>query len=250
MLFGSLNAQAGQYHSNLSTPDGRGPFPVVILSHGRGGMKPAYDSWAEKIVSWGFAALVVDHYFNREFGFGKGYPRPFEAVDIRKEDLVSALKEIKSNKKLDISRITLAGWSAGAGLVLSGIIDDGPRKKAGLEIPIKAAVLFYPHSWACSPRSNYPDGSANSHLLILYGSNDGGLTCWKDRAIQLKSKMHSHIFKIYEGAYHIFDFSHASNKKCRTIRGRTPYELCLLYHEEAHQKSIADLKAFLMKYAR
>jgi dienelactone hydrolase len=98
--------------------------------------------------------------------------------------------------------------------------------------------------------ANYPDGLVNAHLLILYGSNDGGLTCWKDRAWKIKKGQYAQIFKIYEGAHHLFDFPNATNKKCRTIRGRPSYELCLLYDEEAHQKSIADLKAFLMKYAR
>ena len=50
------------YTAHLTLPEGSGPFPVVVLSHGRGGAKGSYYNWGRQMTEWGFAAIAMDHY--------------------------------------------------------------------------------------------------------------------------------------------------------------------------------------------
>ena len=231
----------------IEFPQGSGPFPVVILSPGGGGLAPFYFTWASKFVNWGFATIVLDHYSLRMVLPGPQTSAP-KSTPWRRADLISILKIVKSNKKFDSSRIILAGWSAGAGLVLPGILGDDARKQAELEEPIKAAILIYPFSYACVSSSGLKSEPVNLPVLILYGSKDGGLSCWKKKFPELKSSDQPQILKIYEGAYHTFDNPYVKNKRCRRIRQYGGYDLCFLYNKKTHQESIRDIKAFLMKY--
>src|ERR1700689_4665123 len=46
----------------LSLPDGKGPFPAVIVLHGCDGIRAQETGWASRLNSWGYAALVVDSF--------------------------------------------------------------------------------------------------------------------------------------------------------------------------------------------
>ena len=50
------------YKADFYYPNGSGPFPVVILSHGAGGPSIAYQKKAEAMARNGRAAVVLDHY--------------------------------------------------------------------------------------------------------------------------------------------------------------------------------------------
>src|SRR6185312_14317197 len=44
----------------LVKPDGRGPFPAVVILHGCSGFSSVYAITAERLKSWGYVALAVD----------------------------------------------------------------------------------------------------------------------------------------------------------------------------------------------
>src|SRR5580658_8394679 len=52
----------GPLNAVLVTPDGPGPFPVVILLHGCSGVRPIQLQWADRLRSWGYAALILDSF--------------------------------------------------------------------------------------------------------------------------------------------------------------------------------------------
>jgi hypothetical protein len=44
----------------LSLPDGKGPFPAIVILHGCDGIRARETGWASRLNHWGYAALIVD----------------------------------------------------------------------------------------------------------------------------------------------------------------------------------------------
>ncbi len=251
----SYNIRAEEtYKRIINVPQGSGPFPVIIYSHGSGGLGSAPDTWKQVLVDSGFATIFIDHYTPR--GFDRSPPgRSGYRLNLkwRKEDLVSALKEVKADSRLDSSRITLVGASAGGNLPLIGVLNDDVREEAGLSDSIKAAILFYPSIWACVPRMSSEFFEINPielPVLYLVGSEDTLMrACWDDLLSDIKSSDHPQIIKVYEGAKHAFDVAKRP-RPCRTIRYKGIHELCSEFDEKTFQKSVIDVREFLSKYAK
>ena len=248
IVFGApYNIRAEEtYKRIIELPQGSGPFPVVIYSHGSGGIGNYPATWKRVLVNSGFATIFIDHYTPR------GYDRSPVGrsggklnLKWRKEDLVSALKEVKADRRLDSTRITLAGASAGGNLPLIGVLNDDVRKEAGLSHSIKAAILFYPSIWACVPRMSskfFEIKPIELPVLYLVGSEDSLIrACWDDLLSDIKSPHHPQIMKIYEGAKHAFDVAKRP-RPCRTIRYKGKHDLCSEFDVNAFQKSILDVK--------
>jgi len=253
--FAPYNIQAEEtYKRNIDVPQGAGPFPVIIYSHGSGGLGNAPDTWKNIFLDSGFATIFIDHYTPRGYDKSpKGRSRWPLNLKWRKEDLVSALKEVKADSRLDSSRITLAGGSAGANLPLIGVLNDDVREGAGLSDSIKAAILLYPSIAACVPRISsdfFEIKPIELPLLYLVGSEDPLIrACWDDMLSDIKSSDHPQIIKIYQGAKHAFDVA-KSPRPCRTYRFRGSHEMCSVYDEKSFQKSVIDVKNFLSEYAK
>ena len=251
-VLNDISSNKGNYTAHLTLPRGSPPFPVVVLSHGRGGAKGYYYNWGKLITEWGFAAIAMDHYTPR--GHGRRMPHGImgtnESFDARRDDLISILKVIKKDKRLDNTRVTLAGWSRGAGFVGHGIFDRETGVEANFEHHIKAAILFYP---ATRVFFNNFNERFNLPVILLTGNKDFiWVHGWADMWKNYKSQCHPLILKLYEGAMHVFDSPYFLVKKCRLVRwGPTDYyPLCKFYDEDTHKQSIQHLKAFLMKYAK
>jgi acetyl esterase/lipase len=113
--------------ADLRVPEGKGPFPLAVIFHGgcwkagiadRAYMAPLATRWQQK----GIATLNVDY---REVGDGGGWPGSFtDWTEV--EDL---LKDLASDKRIDMTRLTFVGHSAGAlpaQWLASGQGPDGP----------------------------------------------------------------------------------------------------------------------------
>jgi dienelactone hydrolase len=46
----------------LTKPEGKGPFPAVILLHGCLVIDQHYNVWAKRLGSWGYVALQIDSF--------------------------------------------------------------------------------------------------------------------------------------------------------------------------------------------
>jgi Dienelactone hydrolase family len=57
--FGGPNSSAP---AQLWRPAGAGPFPAVLVLHGCGGIWDNQRSWAARLASWGYAAVVLDSF--------------------------------------------------------------------------------------------------------------------------------------------------------------------------------------------
>ena len=250
ILFTPKLSVAADFTAEFNAPSGKGPFPVVIISHGSGGLTPLQTRWAEYFNSLGYATITMDHYGPRGWSRGQRPPKGREARDWRYSDLIGVLKKIKSNEKVDQKQIVLAGWSAGSAMTVWGLKKgEKIREESGIEYPFKAGILFYPWMYACNSSFN----KITFPIIHLHGSNDATFkNCWKSNIGDMKSEKFELVSKIYDGALHLFDSPFAPDR-CRRIRVSrnspySSYELCYRYDAHAHDQSKKDIKAFLARH--
>jgi predicted dienelactone hydrolase len=137
---------------------GKGPFPVIVFSHGLGGSREGYEYLGRHWASWGYVAVHVDHLGSDTAALKKGGrlirnlreavgdPRNAEArpLDVRFVlDRLEALNRGGSPlaHRLDLGRIGLAGHSFGAWTTLVVAGQDVGRSDAA-DPRIKAAVAM------------------------------------------------------------------------------------------------------------
>jgi acetyl esterase len=118
---------------DASVPEGKGPFPTVILVHGgswgRGNKRSYVTPLFEPLTKAGYAWFSIDYRQTPEFQF----PTPTD-------DVISAIEWVREHAdeyKVDTSRLVLIGESAGGQMV--GFV--GARY--GQELGIAAVVDFY-----------------------------------------------------------------------------------------------------------
>ncbi|MBS1791425.1 MAG: alpha/beta hydrolase [Acidobacteria bacterium] len=119
-------------------PDGKGPFPTVIIVHGGGfarGDKQTYvPPLFEPLSQAGFAWFTINYRMHPQFKF----PAPVE-------DIEAAIRFVKTHAKeykVDLSRVVLMGESAGGALVSF----VGVQNKSAIKLA--AVVPFYGvHDW-------------------------------------------------------------------------------------------------------
>lgn len=128
-------------------PDGKGPFPGVVLVHGGGGT--AFPEWALHWARRGYAAIAMDltgHYPKGQLSDGGPDPndstfRPFAEAEAREmwtyhavADVILAHSLLASLPEVDRNRIALTGISWGGYLTCIA---------AGIDHRFKAAVPVY-----------------------------------------------------------------------------------------------------------
>lgn len=102
---------------DLRLPAGPGPYPVAVVIHG-GCWRADYDSragiagFAEALGRRGFATWNIE--YRRVGNAGGGWPGTFEDVAAA----IDKLAEVAPRHRLDLSRVTVVGHSAGAHLAL------------------------------------------------------------------------------------------------------------------------------------
>ena len=98
----------------LVTPDGPGPFPVVILLHGCNGVRPNKPLWADRLRSWGYAALILDSFTARgSVNVCAAANQPLVTPRDRAADVLSAALYLRTLSKIDGARIAVLGDSHG-----------------------------------------------------------------------------------------------------------------------------------------
>jgi dienelactone hydrolase len=228
----------------LTKPQREGPFPAVVLLDGCGGVSEFMDSWADKLASLGYVALVLDSFGPR--GEPKGIcAKPLLIPHtVRSQDAFDAKVYLGGLPFVDRNRIAVMGFSHGGLSALCAVSDSNyaavammvkatPSRK--IEDPFRAAIAFYPYCRGKLEDSNAP-------LLIL----SGGVDDWCPPDVCQKNMPSGKaaqeiIFKVYPGATHGFDREGVDIK----VEGHR-----MLYNPEATADAIIQVKEFLAKHMK
>jgi dienelactone hydrolase len=171
-------------------PDGNGPFPVVIFSHGLGGSREAAPYLGQHWASWGFLAVFVQHPGSDESVWqgrqGADAMRALrQAANARSavaryRDIPFVLDEIERRTAAgelpaDTARMGIAGHSFGAHTVMAALGRSfGPGGRMSFDDPrLLAGVALSP-----PPANDRTDGGAiyagiAEPVLHLTGTEDG-----------------------------------------------------------------------------
>jgi dienelactone hydrolase len=145
----------------LFAPSGAGPFPAIVMLHGRAGSYSAlkrgtytaatltmrHRMWGEFWAARGYVALHVDSFGPR--GYPDGFPkhsydaRPAEVSEqfVRPLDAYGALAYLRSRPDVIADRIGLHGWSNGGMTLLSALGRNAPGAKERDPAPPNRAAL-------------------------------------------------------------------------------------------------------------
>jgi len=184
--------------ATLVLPKSKPPFPAVILMHGCGGVTVNMQVWAQRLASWGYAAMVLDSFGPRGIDNVCGHGNRFPPRE-RAKDAFAAAAWLRQRPEIDPARIGLIGFSHGGSTALAASIQ---RRVTALGVePFKAVIAYYPFCPAIALEL------AND-LQILIGSEDDWTPagrCAEWLPLYAEASGHKPLLKIYAGALHVFD---------------------------------------------
>ena len=169
------SGQGARGSYELLTPPGAGPFPAVVVMHGCDGVNENTRRGAQRLVGWGYAALIVDSFRSRGLSnvCNRGSTLP---ASVRAGDAIQAKSYLSGLPNIAKGRIGLIGFSHGGWSALAAADS------------FRAVVAYYP--W-CS-------GSVPSNTLVLIGSADDWTPSQRCHGTAAN-------LKVYSGATHAFD---------------------------------------------
>ena len=216
-------------------PAGSGPFPVVIVLHGCGGMGINQTIWADRLNDWGYAAFDPRQLWptRRRLRLCAPCPNPTSVPSDRASDVISAALWLRGQPGVDPDRITVLGVSHGgatAAWVTQAVYE---KRYPGL---LKASIDY---DGTC----RNPETYGGAPLLVLAGEADDwgrpALTC---RAFGQKLRP-DQPFEIYTypNVVHAFD-----NPRQGTLRRNESH--AMLYDQAAAEDSFQHVRIFLAKW--
>ncbi|MEE2565325.1 dienelactone hydrolase family protein [Hyphobacterium marinum] len=167
-------------HTAIYAPPGPGPFPAVILLHGCGGPRGVTEAYGRRCAEAGFIAFAPDSLALRGIGYREAVSKVCTGACLRAGeragDVFAALEIARVDRRVDQTRIALAGWSHGAWTILDALTWAAERRpppslqrlpKAGVS-GVKGVYAFYPYSGflARSRGHDWPAGIRVEALLV------------------------------------------------------------------------------------
>jgi carboxymethylenebutenolidase len=148
----------------LYVPEGKGPFPGIVVIHEYWGLNDWVKEQASKLSDQGYAVLAIDLYR------GKVATTPDEAHELMRgvpedraaRDLHAAVEFLKAQSNVKKDRIASIGWCMGGGYSLNVALQDPT---------LTAAAINYGHL-ATDPESLK---KINATILGIFGGQDRGI---------------------------------------------------------------------------
>jgi dienelactone hydrolase len=182
----------------LILPNGQPPFPAVVVLHGCNGVSPNTRTWARRLASWGYAALILDSFTSRNINNVCGHGLDLSGRE-RGKDALAAAAYLRTRADIDPNHIGLLGYSHGGWSALAAA-RDRLVAESGTK-PFAAIVAYYP---SCPPGAP----KLASDVQILAGDADDWAPvkrCTDLLARYPEGAPHRPRLKIYPGALHSFD---------------------------------------------
>jgi len=180
----------------LYAPEGKGPFPGIVVIHEWWGLNDWVKEQASKLADQGYVALALDLYR------GKVATTPDEAHEIMRgvpedraqRDLHAAVEFLKAQTNVNKDRMGAIGWCMGGGYALDLAI---------LEPSLRADVINYGHL-ATDPGSIEKIHAA---VLGIFGGQDRGIPVEDVKKFEqaLKQQGQKVEIVIYPDAGHAFE---------------------------------------------
>jgi len=149
----------------LYTPEGKGPFPGIIVIHEWWGLNDWVKDQATKLSDLGYVTLAIDLYRGRvattpdvAHEIMRGLPE-----DRAKRDLHAAFDYLASQPNVKKDRIGAIGWCMGGGFALDVALQ---------EPTLRAVVINYGHLATDTDSLK----AINASVLGLFGGQDRGIT--------------------------------------------------------------------------
>lgn len=161
----SVHFQAGgeTVTGYLAVPQGRGPFPALIVIHEWWGLNDWARQQADKCAEQGYVALAVDLYrgkvaTDRDLAheLSRGLPQ-----DRALTDLAAGVNYLKGRPDVNKKEIGSIGWCMGGGYSLD----------LSLKVPLQATVVIYGKT-ATTPEAVRTLGGP---VLGIFGAEDRGI---------------------------------------------------------------------------
>lgn len=191
------NIQPVTVRADIYRPPGKGAFPAVIVLHGCGGRDGHHARWAERLVSWGYVAVVVDSFGARGFG-NICKDTTVVTPEMRVSDIMGTAEYVRKLPYVDKDRVGMIGFSHGGWTVMKAVQERNQLKLFG----VRAAAAYYPY---CDPKR---DARIDVPLLILMGEDDDWTPAALCRELQADPGLKKDVaveMVFYPGALHGFD---------------------------------------------
>jgi carboxymethylenebutenolidase len=180
----------------LYAPEGKGPFPALVVIHEWWGLNDWVKEQAAKLADEGYVTLAIDLYR------GKVATTPDEAHEIMRgvpedraaRDLHAAVDFLKSQSNVRKDRIGSIGWCMGGGYSLNVALQ---------EPTLAAAVINYGHLAADATSLK----KINAAVLGIFGAQDRGIPVDDVKTFEqiLKQQGNKVEIVIYPDAGHGFE---------------------------------------------
>jgi carboxymethylenebutenolidase len=180
----------------LYAPEGKGPFPALVVIHEWWGLNDWVKEQAAKLADQGYVTLAIDLYR------GKVATTPDEAHEIMRgvpedraaRDLHAAVEFLKSQSSVKKDRIGSIGWCMGGGYSLNVALQ---------EPTLAAAVINYGHLAADADSLK----KINAAVLGIFGGQDRGIPVEDVKKFEqtLKQQGNKVEIVIYPDAGHAFE---------------------------------------------
>ncbi|PYQ01679.1 MAG: dienelactone hydrolase family protein [Acidobacteria bacterium] len=179
----------------LVTPEGKGPFPAVIVIHEWWGLDGWVKDQARALAREGYVALAPDLYRGKvtdkqeeAHQLMMGTPR-----DRALRDLKAAFGTLASRSDVRKDRIGMIGWCMG-GMYALALATEEPR--------LAAVVAYY----GAPPTDAAAVAKIKAPVLGNYGAEDKGPAPEQVKAFEAAMKKDGHTIdvKLYPGAGHAF----------------------------------------------
>ena len=179
----------------LVTPEGKGPFPAIIVIQEWWGLNDQIKNQAKKLAKEGYVTLAVDLYR------GKVTTDPEEAHELLRglpedravRDLISAVSYLKTLPNVKKDKIGSIGWCMGGGYSLSLAINSPD---------ITACVIYYGRLITDKDQL----GRIKASVIGFFGEEDRGIPPSSVNAFEedMKALGKNVSVYIYPGAGHAF----------------------------------------------
>ena len=215
--------------ATLTKPEGKGPFPAIVMFPNGGGWPDTPRHWRGRFNAWGYVTLEVG-----DKNEVSDYNEPPNQV----LDAIGALKYLQEIPDVDSNRVVVMGWDQGAWTALWAI--DALSWAGNHKDRFVAAVAIYP---PCGQL--IADQFFSPALIISAELDDGAKPSDCERLIKrVPMDLNVPILKIIPGAYHWFDMPRRPSQLDDMTYSQT-FDLTYEYNAKATEAAVNHVRSFL-----